>query len=181
MLGFRRLILAAVVIGIVGIGAELILLEHWESPLQWTPFIGLLAATLVIFRAAIYPTRSRILALRAVMLALVAVGAAGLWFHWRSNALLELEMDPSSEGWPFIRRVLFGGTPLLAPGAIMHLGLVGLVATFRQLPTDSLQSEGDDRHPLALLLTSAFGRFWPVRVFTEANTEPSRNSHADAQ
>ncbi len=130
---FRRLIMAVVIVGIVGIGAELVLLEHWESALQWTPLIALIAATLVILSAGIHPTRTRILALRIVMLALVLVGILGIGLHWRSNALLELEMNPSAEGWPFIRRVLFGGTPLLAPGAIMHLGLIGLAATYRQL------------------------------------------------
>ena len=90
-------------------------------------------ATLVIFDAGIYPTRVGVLALRAVMLALVFVGVVGIWLHWRSNALLELEMNPSAEGWPLFRRVLFGGTPLLAPGALMHLGLIGLAATYRQL------------------------------------------------
>ena len=130
---FRRLIMAVVIVGIVGIGAELVLLEHWESALQWTPLIALVAATLVILSAGIHPTRARILALRVVMLALVLVGILGIWLHWRSNALLELEMNQSAEGWPFIRRVLFGGTPLLAPGAIMHLGLIGLAATYRQL------------------------------------------------
>lgn len=130
---FRRLILAVVVVGIAGIGAELILLEHWESPLQWTPFIGMGAATLVITAAGMRPTRRRVLALRAMMLALIVTGAAGMWLHWQSNLLLELEMNPAAAGWPLVRRVLFGGTPLLAPGAVMHLGLIGLASTWRQL------------------------------------------------
>ena len=133
LLAFRRLILAIVVVGIAGIGAELVLLEHWESPLQWTPFIGMGAATLVIVAAGMRPTRRRILVLRATMLALIVIGAVGTWLHWRSNALLELEMNPAAAGWPFVRRVLFGGTPLLAPGAVLHLGLIGLAATWRQL------------------------------------------------
>ena len=130
---FRRLILAVVIVGIAGIGAELVLLEHWESPLQWTPFIGMGAATVVIVAAGMRPTRRRILVLRATMLALIVVGAVGMWLHWRSNALLELEMNPAAAGWPLVRRVLFGGTPLLAPGAVMHLGMIGLAATWRQL------------------------------------------------
>ena len=130
---FRRLILAVVVVGIAGIGAELVLLEHWESPLQWTPFIGMGAATLAITAAGMRPTRRRVLALRAMMLALIVMGAVGMWLHWRSNLLLELEMNPAAAGWPLVRRVLFGGTPLLAPGAVMHLGLIGLAATWRQL------------------------------------------------
>ena len=130
---FRRLILAVVIVGIAGIGAELVLLEHWESPLQWTPFIGMGAATLAITAAGMRPTRRRVLALRAMMLALIVMGAVGMWFHWRSNLLLELEMNPAAAGWPLVRRVLFGGTPLLAPGAVMHLGLIGLAATWRQL------------------------------------------------
>ena len=133
LLAFRRLILAVVVVGIAGIGAELVLLEHWESPLQWTPFIGMGAATLVIAAAGMRPTRRRILLLRATMLALIVIGAVGTWLHWRSNALLELEMNPAAAGWPFVRRVLFGGTPLLAPGAVLHLGLIGLASTWRQL------------------------------------------------
>jgi hypothetical protein len=127
----RSLLLAIVAFGIVGLGAELVLLEHWQSRLQWLPWAVLLGALPVVLKVWLRPTRNSVRALRVLMGLFVVVGALGLWLHWRGNALLELEMNPDIAGWAFVRRALFGGTPLLAPGALMHIGAVGLLATFR--------------------------------------------------
>jgi hypothetical protein len=61
----------------------------------------------------------------------VAAGVAGLVLHAKGNLEWALERDESLRGWPLIWKILRGATPLLAPGAMAQLGLLGLVFTYR--------------------------------------------------
>ena len=63
------------------------------------------------------------------MAAYLASGLVGLWFHYSGNAEFELEMYPSLSGWSLVREALSGATPALAPGTMIHLGLLGLTYT----------------------------------------------------
>lgn len=127
----RKLLFAVVLVGIAGLSAELVLLEHWDEWLQWAPFGGLALAFAATSAAWARPRAATIRALQAAMGLLLALGALGIWLHYRGNALFELEMDPSARGWGLFRTALFGATPLLAPGALVQIALVGLIATFR--------------------------------------------------
>lgn len=127
----HRILLAVVLVGIVGLGAELVLLEHWESALQWLPLGALAVGLVASLWAWVRPTRRAIRTFQVVMVLFVALGLAGLWLHYRDNMLFELEMDPAVEGLSLVRRTLFGATPFLAPGALAQTGLVGLAAAFR--------------------------------------------------
>ena len=65
------------------------------------------------------------------MLAFVASGGLGVALHYRGNEAFELEMYPSRAGFELVRETLTGATPVLAPGSMSLLGLVGLVVTYR--------------------------------------------------
>ena len=129
--GIRPLLLALVIFGAAGLVPELLLLKHYESVWQLVP-LAVLAATLV---AAVVvwrrPGPRTIGAFRAVMWLCVAAGAAGLVLHAKGNWEWALERDDTLGGWPLIWKILRGATPLLAPGAMTQLGLLGLVYTFR--------------------------------------------------
>lgn len=145
--GLRRLLLALVLIGTLGLSTELALLEHWDEWLQWIPFVGLgagLAATAAVW---LRPSPATVRAFRATMGLFLALGALGVWLHYRGNALFEVEMDPDAAGWGLFRTALFGATPILAPGALAQTGLIGLVATFRHpaLRAHDRPSSGDER------------------------------------
>ena len=58
--------------------------------------------------------------------------------HYRGNAEFELEMDASLGGWQLFLESVHGATPALAPAAMMHLGLLGLLYTWRHA---SLQND----------------------------------------
>jgi DNA uptake protein ComE-like DNA-binding protein len=125
----RRNLLIILVIGLVGTGAELLLLEHYEDPWQFAPFvlIGLALATLgwhAVSRGA-----ASVRSLQAVMALCVLGGAAGVLLHYRGNAEFELEMYPEIRGFELFAHSITGATPALAPGTLALLGLIGLVYT----------------------------------------------------
>ncbi len=127
----RRLLLWIVLAGIVGLGIELVLLEHFEDALQWVPLVllalGLVAATALALRA----TRVTVRIFQAISILFVAAGAVGLWLHFDGNLEFEREDDPSAAPAVLVRRAIFGATPLLAPGALAQLGLIGLCIAYR--------------------------------------------------
>ncbi|HEX2189885.1 MAG TPA: hypothetical protein VHG51_13345 [Longimicrobiaceae bacterium] len=125
----RRLLLALLLLGIAGLAAELVLLEHTESLWQWVPLAALGAALACALAVALRPSARTVRALQAVMAVCVAAGALGFWLHLRGNLEWELESDPSLGGWPLLRAALYGATPALAPGALAQLGLLGLALT----------------------------------------------------
>ena len=133
----RTFVLVVFVVGVLGTAGELVLLGHFEDTWQQAPLallpLGLLAA------AWQRVTRRRLGArvFQCVMAAFVASGLAGLWLHYHGNAEFEVEMYPAIGGWELVREALSGATPALAPAAMIQLGLLGLVCTYRHPALES--------------------------------------------
>ena len=127
----RGCVLIILLLGLLGTGAELLLLEHIEGYWQKVPLvlITLSLATLAL-QAAIRRVAS-VRIFQATMLLVMASGVAGLVLHYRGNVEFELEMHPTNAGWPLFWQALKGATPALAPGMMIQLGLLGLAWTFR--------------------------------------------------
>ena len=127
----RRLLLAVCFLGIVGTGIELLLLEHYAELLQRIPG-GMLLLALVLLAAWIL-TRVRVVLriFQVLMLLFVASGALGIYLHYQSNVDFEREMNPSATGRELIQESLTGAMPVLAPGMMVQLGVVGLLYTYR--------------------------------------------------
>jgi len=123
------MLLALMLFSMVSISAELILLEHTESRIQWVPFVTLGVGSLATIFVALQPSRPRLQFYRFIMLGFIVVGALGLWFHYKGNAEFELEMMPELAGMQLFKASIRGATPLLAPGAIAQLGLLGFIFT----------------------------------------------------
>jgi hypothetical protein len=127
----RRLLIAVVLVGIVGLMGELALLEHFESVWQWVPLaalgLGLAAGVALLAR----PSPATVHTFRVMMLVFVAAGALGVWLHVRGNVEFEREMDPGMRGLALLWEALRGATPALAPGSLAHMGLIGLASTYR--------------------------------------------------
>lgn len=127
----RRILLALVGLGALGLLAELLLLEHTEGWRMLVPVV-LLGALLALAGAlAARPTRGAVLALRAAAVLSVAAGLLGTWFHLSGNLEFEREMDAALAGAALLREAMHGATPVLAPGALAQLGLLALAVTFR--------------------------------------------------
>ena len=127
----RRLLLALVLFGALGLLAELLLLEHWEAGFQRAPLILLGLTALGSLALLARPERRMLRAFQAVMVIAVLSGVAGTAFHFGSNVQLEREIGPDRPGGEIFRAAVGGGTPTLAPGAMIQLGLLGLLATYR--------------------------------------------------
>lgn len=127
----RRLVLAIVLLGMLGLGVELALMEHYESWQQTIPLAALGAGVVIGAVLALRPTRLLLRAFQSLMGAFVAAGLAGLYLHYAGNLEFELERDASLQGAALVWEALRGATPALAPGAMIQLGLLGLVYAFR--------------------------------------------------
>ncbi|HEX8695425.1 MAG TPA: hypothetical protein VF746_23635 [Longimicrobium sp.] len=123
--------LALVLLGIVGLVAELLLLEHTESAWQWVPLAALGVGFACAAAVALRPAPGTLRPFQAVMALFVAAGVLGLYLHYRGNVEFELEGDPSLGGLDLFWKAMTGATPALAPGALAQLGLLGLVFTYR--------------------------------------------------
>lgn len=127
----RRGLAAVFLLGIVGTGIELVLLEHTEDVKQWIP-LALFAVGFLLFLALLVrPTAGWLRAFAVCMVTFVVSGLLGTWYHYEGNVEFELERTPELRGFPLFEAAMGGATPALAPGTMIQLGLIGLLYTFR--------------------------------------------------
>lgn len=110
---------------------ELLLLEHWEPGWQLVPLVLLGAFALLGATVLRRATRGRVRGFRLAAALCIVAGAAGVWLHLDGNLEFEREMSPALDGRTLLWEAVRGATPLLAPGAMLQLGLVGLLVAFR--------------------------------------------------
>ena len=128
----RRILLAIFLIGVVGISAELLLLNHIEDASQWIPLVLCGAAVASSAAVAVRPATATIRLFQLVMLLLVISGAVGIYLHYGATTEFQLEMDPTLQGFALLKKAIVAkAPPALAPGAMTQLGLIGLAYTFR--------------------------------------------------
>ena len=127
----RRWLLIALVIGLIGTQAELLLLKHIDGVWQLVP-VALIAVSLIaIGWYALVKSPTSIRVLQLVMVLFLVSGGTGTIQHFRGNVEHERESDPSLSGVDLYKRAMMGSTPALAPGTMIQLGLIGLLFTFR--------------------------------------------------
>ena len=124
----RRPLLAVLALGFVGTGTELLLIGHTEEWTQIIPLVVLAFGLVSVGTVALRPTRLVIQQFRVLMGLLVVAGVLGIVLHYRGNAEFELEMRSTMAGLELVWNSLTGATPALAPGSLIPLGLVGLIA-----------------------------------------------------
>ena len=129
--GMRRFLLGVLTVGVIGIAAELLLIGHFDDPFQFVPLVLLGCAMPVLLWLAVAPTGAAVVIVRLVMALFVASGGIGVALHYRGNEIFELEMYPELAGRELIVGTLTGATPVLAPGSMSLLGLLGLAVVHR--------------------------------------------------
>ena len=127
----RKMLLALFLIGGIGTAFELLLLGHYEDVLQWIPLVLLALGVFVSALWMALGSPAILGAFRVIMLLCLVGGALGIFLHYRSNVEFELELNPSAGGTQLVWDSLTGAMPALAPGTMFHLGLVGLLYTYR--------------------------------------------------
>jgi hypothetical protein len=127
----RAYLLATLGVGMIGMAAELLLIGHRETAQQQIPLalLGVGVAALVWHAAA--PRVATVRVLQIVMLLFVLSGAVGVVLHYRGNVEFELEMYPAMNGLELVQKTFTGATPVLAPGSMTLLGLIGLTHTYK--------------------------------------------------
>lgn len=127
----RRALLAILLVGLIGTEIELLLLKHTDGFWQLVP-VGLLGLTLILaVWCGARPGRPALRALQAVMVLFLVSGGVGIIQHMLGNLRDEAESNPGLGGRGLYAAAAMGATPLLAPGIMLQLGLVGLLFTFR--------------------------------------------------
>jgi len=128
----RSMLLAIFLLGSVGIGMELFLLNHLESLLQWIPLVLILLSFCVLGWHAVRGNTASTRAIQGTMVAFIAAGLAGVYFHHQGSVEFKLESNPSLAGWQLFWQAIRSKTPpALAPGVMIQLGLIGLAYTYR--------------------------------------------------
>jgi hypothetical protein len=136
----RAILLGTLAFGVIGMTVELLLLGHVESTSQWIPVVLLGASAVLLAWHAAAPSRTTVRVLQAAMVLFIVTGGIGVGLHYDGNVEFELEMAPDAQGLELISRTLTGATPVLAPGMMTLLGLVGLAVVYRHPATEERQS-----------------------------------------
>lgn len=123
--------MAVFLFGATGTGTELFLVGHTEELWQWIPLVLLAVSVLVAIWFFVQRDGLSLRAFQVTMGAFVIAGITGLVLHYRGNVEFELEMYASLHGLDLFWEAMRGATPVLAPGTMIELGLLGLAYSFR--------------------------------------------------
>jgi hypothetical protein len=132
----RRAALGTCAIAVVGTTAELLLTGHYKELAQWPPLILLGLTALGLVTLTIKPTPTTLSLFRYLMLVVLLSSLAGVFFHLKGNIEFKLETKPGLSGLALYWQALKGGLPVLAPGIMVQIGLLGLMLTFHH-PDDT--------------------------------------------
>jgi hypothetical protein len=127
----RVWILGVLGLGLLGTVTELILLGHYEQPTQLVPVVLIVLAIAALAWQFFQRDTASLKALIVIMSLCVLAGFAGFVAHFHGSAEFQLDLDPNIGSWELFQKVLHAkAPPLLAPGMMMQLGLLGLAYVF---------------------------------------------------
>jgi hypothetical protein len=127
----RRALAAILIFGLFGTEVELFLLKHTDGFWQLVPVVLVGLTLLLAIWAAMQPSPTSLGILRTVMAVFLVVGVIGVYQHFTGNVGYEKESNPGLAGSELYSAAAMGSTPLLAPGVMLQLGLIGLLYTYR--------------------------------------------------
>ena len=124
----RRWLFWILVLGLAGTEVELLLLAHYEDAWQWTPLVLIALTAGVVLWHRNSDTKAGLRALKALMILSVVAGGLGVCLHFRGATQFQREINPAEPFWNIAAKVLRSkAPPVLAPGIMIQLGLIGLV------------------------------------------------------
>ena len=132
LVAIRRLLLALLAIGLSGMLTELVLLKHYEEGWQILPLFLIALSLVVVLAQSISGTRTTLRLMRIMMTLLIVAGVIGVVLHYLGNLEFQVDMDPTLSQWELFKKVIRAkAPPALAPGAMVQLGLLGLIYSYR--------------------------------------------------
>jgi hypothetical protein len=128
----RHILLIIFLLGSFGTGAELLLVGHIEEVWQWIPLALLLMSILALFVHAFARPAGSIRIFQGMMILFITSGIIGIGLHYKARVEFKLEMNPEVGGTKLFLETIRGATvpPVLAPGMMIQLGLLGFAYTF---------------------------------------------------
>jgi hypothetical protein len=128
--GYLVLLLA---FSMLGTAAELVLGKHYDTVWKALPLALFGLALLCLAATLRWPRRGTLQAFRGIMVLFIISGGAGTLLHYQGKREFALERNRSLKGMALLREAVFKGAnpPLLAPGSLIALGLLGLLGMFR--------------------------------------------------
>ena len=130
----RLWVLGVLWLGLIGTVTELILLEHYEQALQFVPLVLIVLAVVVLAWHMLQPGTGSLRALQIVMVLFALAGFAGMAAHFNGSAEYQLELNPDMSNWELLDKILHAhAPPLLAPGMMLWMGLLGLAYAYTDI------------------------------------------------
>ena len=127
----RRWVLGLLVLGLLGTVTELILLSHYEQPMQLVPVVLIAIALAVVVWHVMGHDTASLYALQVVMALFVLAGFAGVAAHFHGSVEFQLDLDPEMSTWELVQKVMRAkAPPVLAPGMMLQFGLLGLAYAY---------------------------------------------------
>jgi hypothetical protein len=128
----RKWILWLLMATSAGLIAELLLTAHWEDIWQRVP-LAILGLFLVWGACwPLVPSGAMLQVFRILCALAILSGLAGSALHYRAKVEFAKERNASLSGLPLMREAIKGTSPpLLAPGSMITLGLLGLIWAYR--------------------------------------------------
>jgi hypothetical protein len=127
----RRALLAIMLLGFAGTWVELLLLKHTDGFWQLVPVVLTMAGVALVAWCWARPTPAPLRTLQLMSALLLVSGIVGVVQHLLGNIGHESESNPGLAGMELYKLAAMGSTPLLAPGIMLQLGLLGLLFTYR--------------------------------------------------
>ena len=140
----RRALLWLASVATLGTALELVLLRHWDNPLELIPFVAIAAVSVAIVLVGRRPTARSVAAARVLGSLVLATSVFGVFVHVRANyeaAPLDFRYTaswpttPEPLRWLLAATDTVGPSPSLAPAAIAFIALALLLATLRHPAT----------------------------------------------
>jgi hypothetical protein len=126
------LILPILFFGLLGTGAELLLLQHTGSWWELIPLALIGLALVILTWNAITQHPASVRSVQGIMALFLFAGVAGIVLHYQSSMEFKLETNAALSGWTLFWAVMSAKTPpALAPGTMIQLGLLGFAYSYQ--------------------------------------------------
>ena len=117
-------------LGLVGLEVELLMLKHTDGVWQVVPLVLLGLGLLIALWYRKARSTAAVKGLSSAMVLFIVSGAVGTFLHYKGNVSYEQDSNPGISGRELYIAAVQGSTPTLAPGAMVQLGVLGLILTF---------------------------------------------------
>ena len=143
----RSLLVLIFLFGLTGTSLELLLLGHTEESWQFVPLVLQGLALVILAWYTVVRSRVAMRFFRGLMGLFILSSIAGLILHYQGNVEFELEMYPNLGGFALFWNAITGATPVVGPGNMALLGLIGWVYSFRHPVLLQKRSFSADKTP----------------------------------